>query len=64
MTRLTRIGGPTVLIQIDGWRLLADPTFEAPGRGDAFGLGPPGEGSTSSSRGDGWPEIGRPAEVG
>lgn len=30
--RLTHIGGPTTLIEVDGWRLLTDPTFDAPGR--------------------------------
>ena len=30
-TTLTLIGGPTVLIQIGGFRLLTDPTFDAPG---------------------------------
>jgi L-ascorbate metabolism protein UlaG (beta-lactamase superfamily) len=29
--RITRIGGPTALIEIDGFRLLTDPTFDAPG---------------------------------
>jgi L-ascorbate metabolism protein UlaG (beta-lactamase superfamily) len=29
---LTLVGGPTVLIGIDGFRLLTDPTFDAPGR--------------------------------
>lgn len=28
---LTLIGGPTVLIEIDGFRLLTDPTFDLPG---------------------------------
>ena len=28
---LTPIGGPTVLIEADGVRLLTDPTFDAPG---------------------------------
>ena len=28
---LTLIGGPTVLIEIDGLRLLTDPTFDPPG---------------------------------
>src|SRR5437868_4115072 len=28
---LTLIGGPTVLIEIGGLRLLTDPTFDAPG---------------------------------
>jgi L-ascorbate metabolism protein UlaG (beta-lactamase superfamily) len=29
--RLTHIGGPTLLVEIDGLRLLTDPTFDAPG---------------------------------
>src|SRR5664279_5317556 len=29
---LTLIGGPTVLIDVGGLRLLTDPTFDAPGR--------------------------------
>ena len=37
--RLTHIGGPTTLIELAGWRLLTDPTFEAPGRRYAFGWG-------------------------
>ncbi|GAA2042210.1 MBL fold metallo-hydrolase [Agromyces tropicus] len=37
--RLTRIGGPTVLVEFDGWRILVDPTFDAPGRTYAFGWG-------------------------
>ena len=36
---LTHIGGPTLLIEIEGWRLLTDPTFEAPGRTYSFGFG-------------------------
>jgi L-ascorbate metabolism protein UlaG (beta-lactamase superfamily) len=36
---LTRLGGPTTLIEIAGWRLLTDPTFDAPGRRYGFGLG-------------------------
>ncbi|WP_028047680.1 MBL fold metallo-hydrolase [Cellulomonas sp. URHE0023] len=36
---LTHIGGPTLLIEIEGWRLLTDPTFEAPGRTYSFGPG-------------------------
>lgn len=35
----TRIGGPTVLVEFDGWRILIDPTFDPPGRRYAFGLG-------------------------
>ena len=29
--RITLIGGPTALIEIDGFRLLTDPTFDASG---------------------------------
>ncbi|MFE7845949.1 MBL fold metallo-hydrolase [Microbacterium sp. NPDC057407] len=36
---VTRIGGPTVLVELDGWRILVDPTFDAPGRRYSFGLG-------------------------
>ena len=37
--RITHIGGPTVLIEIGGWRLLTDPTFDSPGRRYGFGWG-------------------------
>jgi L-ascorbate metabolism protein UlaG (beta-lactamase superfamily) len=37
--RLTHIGGPTTLIEADGWRVLTDPTFDAPGRTYRFGWG-------------------------
>jgi L-ascorbate metabolism protein UlaG (beta-lactamase superfamily) len=37
--RLTHVGGPTVLIEVAGWRLLTDPTFDAPGETYRFGLG-------------------------
>ena len=30
--RITHIGGPTVLIEVGGWRILTDPTFDPPGR--------------------------------
>ena len=39
LARFTHIGGPTLLIEIDGWRLLTDPTFDAPGRRYTFGWG-------------------------
>lgn len=39
MVELTHIGGPTVLIELGGWRILADPTFDPPGRTYGFGLG-------------------------
>jgi L-ascorbate metabolism protein UlaG (beta-lactamase superfamily) len=38
-TKITHIGGPTALIEIDGWRILTDPTFDAPGRRYSFGWG-------------------------
>jgi L-ascorbate metabolism protein UlaG (beta-lactamase superfamily) len=37
--RLTHIGGPTVLIEAAGWRLLTDPTFDPPGERYSFGWG-------------------------
>jgi L-ascorbate metabolism protein UlaG (beta-lactamase superfamily) len=37
--RATRIGGPTVLVELDGWTILVDPTFDPPGRRYAFALG-------------------------
>jgi L-ascorbate metabolism protein UlaG (beta-lactamase superfamily) len=37
--RLTHVGGPTVLIEVGGWRLLTDPTFDPPGRKYNFGWG-------------------------
>ena len=38
-TRITHIGGPTTLIEVGGWRLLTDPTFDPPGRRYDFGWG-------------------------
>ncbi|WP_127792423.1 MBL fold metallo-hydrolase [Agromyces sp. LHK192] len=37
--RITRVGGPTVLVELGGWRILVDPTFDQPGRRYAFALG-------------------------
>ncbi len=37
--KLTHIGGPTVLIEFAGWRLLTDPTFDPAGGKYSFGLG-------------------------
>jgi L-ascorbate metabolism protein UlaG (beta-lactamase superfamily) len=37
--RITHVGGPTTLVEVGGWRLLTDPTFDAPGRRYAFGWG-------------------------
>ena len=36
---LTHIGGPTLLIEVGGWRLLTDPTFDPPGGSYRFGWG-------------------------
>jgi L-ascorbate metabolism protein UlaG (beta-lactamase superfamily) len=36
---LTHIGGPTVLAEVDGVRILTDPTFDPPGRRYSFGWG-------------------------
>lgn len=36
---VTHIGGPTALIEIGGWRLLTDPTFDPPGERYTFGWG-------------------------
>ncbi len=36
---LTHIGGPTLLIEVGGWRILTDPTFDPPGRRYRFGWG-------------------------
>jgi L-ascorbate metabolism protein UlaG (beta-lactamase superfamily) len=37
--RVTHVGGPTALIEVGGWRLLTDPTFDPPGRRYFFGWG-------------------------
>ena len=37
--RITHIGGPTVLVEVGGWRILTDPTFDRPGRRYQFGFG-------------------------
>jgi len=37
--RVTHIGGPTVLIEVGGWRLLTDPTFDPAGGEYSFGWG-------------------------
>ncbi len=54
--RLTHVGGPTLLIEVGGWRLLTDPTFDQPGRRYDFGWG-------TSSRKVAGPAL-RPAELG
>jgi L-ascorbate metabolism protein UlaG (beta-lactamase superfamily) len=36
---LTHVGGPTALIEVAGWRLLTDPTFDPPGQSYRFGWG-------------------------
>lgn len=37
--KVTRIGGPTVLVELVGWRILIDPTFDPPGHRYPFALG-------------------------
>ena len=37
--RFTHIGGPTLLIEAGGWRLLTDPTFDPAGGKYRFGWG-------------------------
>jgi L-ascorbate metabolism protein UlaG (beta-lactamase superfamily) len=37
--RITHVGGPTALVEVGGWRLLTDPTFDPPGREYNFGWG-------------------------
>lgn len=37
--RVTHIGGPTLLIEAAGWRILTDPTFDPPGGRYFFGWG-------------------------
>lgn len=37
--RITRIGGPTVFVELGGWRILVDPTFDAAGGRYAFAFG-------------------------
>ena len=37
--RITHIGGPTTLIEVGGWRILTDPTFDPPGGSYRFGWG-------------------------
>jgi L-ascorbate metabolism protein UlaG (beta-lactamase superfamily) len=37
--RLTHVGGPTVLAEVAGWRILTDPTFDPAGRRYTFGWG-------------------------
>jgi L-ascorbate metabolism protein UlaG (beta-lactamase superfamily) len=33
------LGGPTMLLEVGGWRILTDPTFDPPGRRYSFGWG-------------------------
>jgi L-ascorbate metabolism protein UlaG (beta-lactamase superfamily) len=37
--RITHIGGPTTLLEVGGWRILTDPTFDPPGQMYKFGWG-------------------------
>jgi len=48
--RLTHIGGPTVLVELGGWRILSDPTFDPAGRIYRFGWGTSSKKLTDPSR--------------
>jgi len=48
--RLTHIGGPTLLIEVGGWRLLTDPTFDPAGGKYNFGWGTGSVKTTSPSQ--------------
>jgi L-ascorbate metabolism protein UlaG (beta-lactamase superfamily) len=37
--RVTCIGGSTALIEVEGWRILTDPTFDPPAGDINFGWG-------------------------
>ena len=37
--RLTYVGGPTLMLEVGGWRILTDPTFDPPGKRYFFGWG-------------------------
>ncbi len=37
--KLTHVGGPTLLIEVEGWRILTDPTFDPAGGKYNFGWG-------------------------
>jgi L-ascorbate metabolism protein UlaG (beta-lactamase superfamily) len=37
--RVTHVGGPTVLLEVEGYRILTDPTFDPPGRRYPFRFG-------------------------
>ena len=39
MLQMTHLGGPTVLLELGGWRILTDPTLDAPGNTYGFGWG-------------------------
>lgn len=57
ITRLTHLGGPTLLIEIGDWRLLTDPTFDPAGGKYSFGWGTGSRKLTDPAVGAG--EIGR-----
>jgi L-ascorbate metabolism protein UlaG (beta-lactamase superfamily) len=48
---LTHVGGPTLLIEFAGWRLLTDPTFDPPGKTYNFGLGTSSKKTTAPALG-------------
>jgi len=60
MLHVTHLGGPTVLLQLGGWRILTDPTFDAPGTTYSFGWG---TGSTKTAGPALAPEAITPVDV-
>lgn len=60
MVRMTHLGGPTVLLELGGWRILTDPTFDPPGTTYAFGWG---TGSTKTAGPAVTPDAVAPADV-
>ncbi|MDD9369364.1 MAG: MBL fold metallo-hydrolase [Acidimicrobiales bacterium] len=58
--RFTHIGGPTALLEVAGWRILTDPTFDAPGGRYRLGTGS----ASTKLRGPSlWPEDLGPIDV-
>lgn len=53
MVTLTHVGGPTTVIEVGGWRILTDPTFDAPGRTYRFGWGTSSRKTTGPALGAG-----------
>jgi L-ascorbate metabolism protein UlaG (beta-lactamase superfamily) len=39
LVTFTHVGGPTTILEFEGWRIVTDPTFDSPGRTYPFGWG-------------------------